>query len=100
MKSKDLQQPVLSTHESGDTLAKIYRNLNGAISYDTVRRWCNMIVKTGTIQLSAPPGLPRIIRTKQMIEKVKNRLKRKKKRFRLEYWLMSLVFQKQVFVEC
>ena len=43
MKSKDLQQLVLSKHESGDTIAKIYRDLNGAISYDTVRRWCNMI---------------------------------------------------------
>ena len=38
-----------------------------------------MIGKTGAIQLSAPPGPPRIIRTKQMIQKVKNRLKRKKK---------------------
>ena len=79
MKSKDLQQLVLSKYESGDTIAKIYRDLNGAISYDTVRRWCNMIGKTGAIQLSAPPGPPRIIRTKQMIQKAKNRLKRKKK---------------------
>ena len=46
MKSKDLQQLVLSKHESGDTIAKIYR---GTVSYDTVRRWCNMIEKTGTI---------------------------------------------------
>ena len=79
MKSKDLQQLVLSKYESGDTTAKIYRDLNGAISYDTVRRWCNMIEKTGAIQLSAPSGPPRIIRTKQMIQKAKNRLKRKKK---------------------
>ena len=54
MKSKDLEQLVLSKHETGDTIAKIYRDLNGAISYDTVRRWCNMIEKTGAIQLSAP----------------------------------------------
>ncbi|CAF1494287.1 unnamed protein product [Rotaria magnacalcarata] len=79
MKSKDLQQLVLSKHESGDSIAKIFRDLNGAISYDTVIRWCNMIEKTGAIQLSAPPGPPGIIRTKQMIEKVKTRLKCKKK---------------------
>ena len=79
MKSKDLQQLVLSKHESDDTIAKIYRDLNGAISYDTVRRWCNMIGKTGAIQLSAPPDPPRTIRTKQIIQKVKKRLKRKKK---------------------
>ena len=54
MKSKDLQQLGLSKYESGDTTAKIYRDLNDAISYDTVRRWCNMIEKTGAIQLSAP----------------------------------------------
>ena len=79
MKSKDLQQLVLSKYESGDTIPKIYRDLNGAISYDTVRRWCKMIEKTGAIQLSAPPGLLRIIRTKQMIQKAKNLLKCKKK---------------------
>ncbi|CAF4426292.1 unnamed protein product, partial [Adineta steineri] len=38
-----------------------------------------MIEKTGAIQLSVPPGPPRFIRTKQVIEKVKNRLKCKKK---------------------
>ena len=94
MKSKDFQQLALSKHESGDTIAKIYRDLNGAISYDTVRRWCNMIGKTGAIQLSVLPGPPRIIRTKQMSQKVKNC----KKNF-LEYWPMNLVFHEQVFVE-
>ena len=36
-----------------------------------------MIDKTGAIQLSAPPGPPRTVRTKNLIRKVKNRLKRK-----------------------
>ena len=44
-----------------------------------MRRWCNMIGKTVPIQLSAPPDPPRISRTKQMIQKTKNRLKCKKK---------------------
>ena len=79
MKIKDLEQLVLSKHESDDTIAKIYRDLNGAISYDAVRRWCNMIGKAGAIQLSAASGPPRIIRTKQMIQKAKNRLKLKEK---------------------
>ena len=61
--------------------AKIYRDLNGAISYDTVRRWCNMIEKTGAIQLSTPSGPPRIIRIKQMIQKAKNRFKAQEKSF-------------------
>lgn len=36
-----------------------------------------MIDKTGAIQLSAPPGPPRLLRTKDLIQKVKNRLKHK-----------------------
>ena len=68
MKSKGLQQLTLSKHENDDTIAKICRDLNGAISYDTVvRTWCNMMGKTGAIQLSAQLDPPRIIRTKQMI---------------------------------
>jgi hypothetical protein len=38
-----------------------------------------VIDKTGDIQLSSPPGPPRLVRTKAMIQKVKTRLKRKKK---------------------
>ncbi|CAF1354989.1 unnamed protein product [Didymodactylos carnosus] len=38
-----------------------------------------MIAETGSIVLSTSPGRPRIIRTKNMIQKVKNRLKRKKR---------------------
>ncbi|CAF1548778.1 unnamed protein product, partial [Didymodactylos carnosus] len=38
-----------------------------------------MIGDTGSIDLAKPPGRPRIVRTKNMIQKVKNRLKRKKR---------------------
>ena len=79
MKSQDLQKLVLSKYENGEAVTKIFRDLNGSISYDTIRRWCKMIDKTGTIQLSAPPGPPRLVRTKQMIQKVKRRLKGKRK---------------------
>ena len=99
MKSKDLQQLVLSKYESGDTIAKIYRDLNGAISYDTMRRWCNMIGKTRAIQLSAPSGPPRIICTKQMIQKSEKSLKAQEKSFLLEYWRMNLIFHEQMFAE-
>ncbi len=37
-----------------------------------------MIRETDSIDLSSPIGRPRVIRTKKMIEKVKNRLKCKK----------------------
>ena len=51
MKSKDL---VLSKYEEEQIPNKILEDLNGAMSYRTVKRWCKMIRKTGAIDLSKP----------------------------------------------
>ena len=77
MKSKDLQNVVLSKYQNGDTSTKIYHDLSGAIGLRTIKRWCQMIRQTGTISLSSPPGCPRLVRTKANIKKVKDRLRRK-----------------------
>ena len=77
MKSKDLQNIVLSRYQNGDAPTKICRDLNGSISLVTVKRWCQMIRRTGSIQLSGTHGGPRIVRTKENILKVKNCLRRK-----------------------
>ena len=79
MKSQDLQKLVLSKHQNGEKPNKIFRDLQGAISRTQVFQWCKMIAETSSIELSTSPGRPRIIRTKNMIQKVKNRLKRKKR---------------------
>jgi len=79
MKSEDLQNLVLSKQKNGDSSAKIFRDLNGAVSRTQVFKWCKMISDTGSIQLSTSPGRPRIIRAKEMVQKVKSRLKRKKR---------------------
>ena len=79
MKSEDLQKLVLSKNENGDSPPKIFQDLNGLVSLRTIQRWCKLITDTGGITLSHSSGRPRIIRTKGMIRKVKNRLKRKKK---------------------
>ena len=79
MKSKDLQKLVLSKYEKGDTTAKIFDDLSGSVSLRTIQRWCKMISQHGSIDLSHPPGLRRVVRTKSMIQKVKSRLNRKKK---------------------
>ena len=78
MKSKDLQKLVLSKYQKGEPPAKIFEDLNGAVSSRTIRRWCAMARRAGSINLLHSPGRPRIIRTKGMIQKVKNRMKRKK----------------------
>ncbi|CAF1523075.1 unnamed protein product, partial [Didymodactylos carnosus] len=76
MKSKDFQNLVLSKHQNGDTPTKIYRDLKGGIGRGTVFRWCTMINKTGSIQLTHSQDHTRVIRTKTMVQK---RLRRKKK---------------------
>ncbi|CAF1670526.1 unnamed protein product [Rotaria magnacalcarata] len=74
MKSKDLQKLVLFKYENGwengDSASKIFNDLNGLVSYRTIRRWCTMIRERGSIDLSHPPGRPPIVRTKAMIRKI------------------------------
>ena len=38
MKNKDLQKLVLYKYETGQASKKIFENLNGAVSYPTVKR--------------------------------------------------------------
>jgi AraC-like DNA-binding protein len=78
MKSKDVQEIVLSKYENGENPAKIFRDLNGAVSHITIKRWCKMISDTGSINLSTPTGRPRTVRSAAAIQKVKNRVKQKK----------------------
>ena len=75
MKSRDLQNIVISKRQNGDGPTKGFRDLSGGLCLKTVKRWCKMIDQTGTVSSSRSPGCPRIIRTSTTIEKVKNRLK-------------------------
>ena len=77
MKSKDLQNVVLSKYQNADTPTKIYHDLSGAISLRTIKQWCQMIRQAGTISLSSPPVYPRLVRTKANVKKVTDRLCRK-----------------------
>jgi transposase len=79
MKSEDLQKLVLSKHQNGESSTQNFEDLNGFVSSRTIRRWLKMVRDTGAINLSHSSGRPRIIRTKGMIQKVKNRMKRKRR---------------------
>ena len=79
MKDEDLQKLVLYKYEKGEPSTKIFEDLNGFVSSRTIRRWCKMVRETGTINLSHSLGRPRIITTQGMIQKVRKRMKRKKK---------------------
>ena len=78
MKSKDLQNVVLSKYQKSNTQKQMYHHVNGGLGLRTIERWCQMIRRSGTITLSKPPGGPRLARTKENIQKVKNQLRRKK----------------------
>ena len=75
MKSEDLQKLVLSKYEAEQTPKKIFQDLNGAVSYRTVKRWCKMIRKTGAIDLSKPSACHRTVHTKAIIQKIKRKSK-------------------------
>ncbi|CAF1028571.1 unnamed protein product [Didymodactylos carnosus] len=95
-KSKDLQNVVLYKHQSGDHPRKIFRDLNGALSLDTIQRWIKMIEQTGSINLSKPPGRQRTARTKATIRKVKQRVARGCWK---ESWRVNSTYQTQVSIE-
>jgi hypothetical protein len=80
MKSKEVQTAVKNKYENGDGLTKIFRDLGGVVSLQTVKLWIKMIGETGSIDRCYSPGRPRTIRTKNNIEKVKQRLAKKKKK--------------------
>ena len=50
MQNKDLQKLVPSKYEAGQIPKKLFEDLNGAVNYRTVKRWCKMIRETGAIR--------------------------------------------------
>ena len=76
MKSKDVQNLVLSKYQNDDGSTRIFRDLNGFVSLRTIERWCKSVRVTGYINLSSSPGRQKIIRTKGPIQKIKHRLER------------------------
>ena len=69
MKSKDLQNIVLSKYQKGDTRTEIHRHLNGRISLPTIKRWCQIIRQSDSIQLLGTRAGPQIVRTLKRIYK-------------------------------
>ena len=71
MKSKDLQNIIISKRQNADGPTKIFRDLSGGLCLKTVQ---DMIDQTDTVSTSRSPGCPPIIRTSATIDKVKNQL--------------------------
>ena len=79
MKSKDIQNLTLRLHQEGLNGNEIYKHLRGTVSRATIYCWIKSINGCGIIDLISPVGRPRVIRTISLIQKVKQRLSRKKR---------------------
>lgn len=71
MKSKDVQEIVLSKLQNGQFATQISLDLNGMVSTRTIERWSKQYSETGSIELSHSTGRRRSARTKAAIKKVK-----------------------------
>ena len=71
MKSKDLQNIVFSEYRKDNGSTKIFRELAGELSLETIRRWCKMIDTIDSIDSVYSSGRSRIVRTPGAIGKVK-----------------------------
>ena len=58
MKSEDLRKVVFRKYEDGDNACKIFRDLNGSLGLNTIKRWCEIIGDTDSIHLSTFSGAP------------------------------------------
>ena len=74
MKSKDLQNIVLSKYQKDNTATEIDCHLSGRISLATIKRWCQMICQSATRDTCCSTDSEG---TKENIQKVINCLHRK-----------------------
>ena len=73
MKSKDLQNLVLSKYKDGQSSIKIHEDFHDSVGLSTVERWCKLIRDTNKITLFKSTGRLRTVRTAANIRKVKHR---------------------------
>lgn len=79
MKSKSAQDLVFCKRQLGKSPKEIFNELEGSVSYSTIKRWCKMIRKNGSIDLRTSTGRKRTARAKINIRKAKRLLKGKKR---------------------
>lgn len=77
MKSKDLQQVVFCKYEDGDDPTTIFRDLDGCVGLNKIKRWRKTIHDNGSIKLSKPSGRQSLARACKTIQKVKHKLNKK-----------------------
>lgn len=79
MKRKDVRELVLRLYNDGRNGSKTHKHVRGIVSKRTVYSWIKSIKTCGNIDLKSLTGRPRVIRTKALIHKVKQRLSQTKR---------------------
>ena len=72
MKSKDLQNRVLSKYKEGRSCTKMHEYLHGSMGLSTIEKWCKIIRNTGWIILFKPTGHPGTVRIEANIRMVRH----------------------------
>ena len=67
MKSKDLQNVVLSKYQKDYIPTETHRDSNGRITLATIKKWCQMICQSDSIHLRGTRAAPRIVRALRRI---------------------------------
>lgn len=79
MKSKEIQNVVLSKWKIGKKPSTIFLELEGQVSLATIKRWVKMFVENGTIDLRTSSGRKRTARSRENVQRTKRLLKGKKR---------------------
>ncbi|CAF4936301.1 unnamed protein product [Rotaria socialis] len=74
MKSKDIRELALRLYNDGCSGNEIHRSLRGLISRRTIFYGLKLLKVTGAIALQDPSGCPRLIRSKDLIQKPSKKL--------------------------
>ena len=73
MKSKDLQNVVLSKYKHRHSRTETHKDLHGSVSLSTIEEWFKVIRSTSRITLLKATSHLRIVRTEVNIRQVKHR---------------------------
>ncbi len=69
MKSQDLRKVFMRMGDDGTSSVQIGKQSRNLLSQRTVKRWQNLYKETDAIDLKAPSGRPKVVRTKGLIQR-------------------------------
>ena len=99
MKRKDRQNIVFSKYRKDDGPIEIFHDLAGGLPLETIERRYKMIGTAGSIDFAYSSGRPSIVRTPEVIGKVKTQADASGRVIFPENWLENCAPRKQASTE-